>query len=554
MISHVRIQNLRSLVDTGFVEIKPLTILLGSNSSGKSTFLRSFPLLKQSVSKPLREPISWFDDSLVDFGDFETARSRYAKEDDGIKFSFRVVSPIYGLEKRYSWMFGYRRTDFQDEIPSASTIEISIKKSKKGITYVDSVNISTSEFDVSFHVDDIDSDLIIDCEGICLKTEGIKWYYSGNNAIIPSIGNDDLYYSNDALNDSLLKIMCGFLKAKCSNGYHGDSVNDLALGWKYDKQAYLKFLKTSTRMKVFKRNVANWTVESDEFLRIYNIGAAMAVANWLQYYDMEIKRYYMGCSYVAPMRAAANRYYRTQGLQVRDVDPYGKNLQDFISSLSKSKKTSYDEFMMRVFGLKVIVQNRGGHQSIVLQKGENKSNLTDVGFGYSQILPIVTKLWYATIKDKIRERGAQLSSNRDLILMEQPELHLHPGMQARTVDIMMLALNEMKAKDELTKERLKDELSMGYVSYDDMVWTPQLIVETHSQAMINRIGRRIRDKQFSADDVSILLFEKDDITGVTSIRKIEYNEKGQLTNWPFGFFEPKEDDYDTLFNRQSQNK
>ena len=87
MISHVRIQNLRSLVDTGFVEIKPLTILLGSNSSGKSTFLRSFPLFKQSVSKPLREPISWFDDSLVDFGDYETAKSRLVPEDEGIKFS-----------------------------------------------------------------------------------------------------------------------------------------------------------------------------------------------------------------------------------------------------------------------------------------------------------------------------------------------------------------------------------------------------------------------------------------------------------------------------------
>ena len=209
---------------------------------------------------------------------------------------------------------------------------------------------------------------------------------------------------------------------------------------------------------------------------------------------------------------------------------------------------------MKVFGLKVVVQNRGGHQSIYLHKGDNKSNLTDVGFGYSQILPIVTKLWYATIKDMFREKGSQLSYNRDLILMEQPELHLHPGMQARTADIMMLALNEMKDKDELAKEKLKEELMMGFVSYDNMVLTPQLIVETHSQAMINRIGRRIRDKQFSADDVSILLFEKNEENGATSIRKIEYNEKGQLTNWPFGFFEPKEDDYDTLFNRQSQNK
>lgn len=554
MISHVRIQNLRSLVDTGFVEIKPLTILLGSNSSGKSTFLRSFPLFKQSVSKPLREPISWFDDSLVDFGDFETARSRHAKEDDGIKFSFRVASPIYGIEKRYAFYYRYGRADFQDEMPSESTIELSIKKSKRGITYVDSVCITTGEFIVRFQVDDFDSDLNIYCDEICLQTNGTKWYYSGNNAIIPSIGNDDMFYSNDTLSEGLVDTMCGLLRSKCSSGYHGDSVRELAIGWKYDKSAYLKFLKTSTRMKVFKRNIANWTVESVEFLRLYKIGAALAVSRWLQYYDMEIKRYYMGCSYVAPMRAAANRYYRTQGLQVRDVDPYGKNLQDFILSLSKSKKASYDDFMMKVFGLKVVVQNRGGHQSIYLQKGDNKSNLTDVGFGYSQILPIVTKLWYATIKDKFREKGSQLSYNRDLILMEQPELHLHPGMQARTADIMMLALNEMKDRDELAKEKLKEELMMGFVSYDDMVWTPQLIVETHSQAMINRIGRRIRDKQFSADDVSILLFEKDDITGATSIRKIGFNEKGQLTNWPFGFFEPKEDDYDTLFNRQSQNK
>lgn len=550
MISHVRIQNLRSLVDTGFVEIKPLTILLGSNSSGKSTFLRSFPLFKQSVSKPLREPISWFDDSLVDFGDYETAKSRLVPEDDGIKFSYRVTTPIYGIDKRFAFFYRYGRKDFQDEIPTESTLELSIKKSKRGITYVDSVSVKTNEFDVRFHVDDFDADLNIYSDEICLQTNGTKWFYSGNNAIIPSIGNDDMFYSNDTLAEGLVETMCSLLRAKCSSGYHGDSVRELALGWKYNKREYLKVLKTTTHMKVFKRNIANWTVDSVEFLRLYKIGAALAVSRWLQYYDMEIKRYYMGCSYVAPMRAAANRYYRTQGLQVRDVDPYGKNLQDFILSLSKSKKASYDDFMMKVFGLKVVVQNRGGHQSIYLHKGDNKSNLTDVGFGYSQILPIVTKLWYATIKDMFREKGSQLSYNRDLILMEQPELHLHPGMQARTADIMMLALNEMKDKHELAKEKLKEELMMGFVSYDNMVWTPQLIVETHSQAMINRVGKRIREKRFSADDVSILLFEKDENTGVTNITPITYNEKGQLTNWPYGFFEPTDDDYDFLFDRQ----
>lgn len=78
MITSVGIKNLRSLKQVEDIEIKPITILVGANSSGKSTFLRSFPLFTQSIMKPLRGSISWFDDSLVDFGDYDTALNRYA--------------------------------------------------------------------------------------------------------------------------------------------------------------------------------------------------------------------------------------------------------------------------------------------------------------------------------------------------------------------------------------------------------------------------------------------------------------------------------------------
>lgn len=44
MVNSIKIENLRSLKDTEFVQLKKLNILLGTNSSGKSTFLRSFPL------------------------------------------------------------------------------------------------------------------------------------------------------------------------------------------------------------------------------------------------------------------------------------------------------------------------------------------------------------------------------------------------------------------------------------------------------------------------------------------------------------------------------
>ena len=75
------------------------------------------------------------------------------------------------------------------------------------------------------------------------------------------------------------------------------------------------------------------------------------------------------------------------------------------------------------------------------------------------------------------------------------------------------------------------------------------MIETHSQTMINRIGRRIREKRFSADKVNILMFEKNQETGRTEIKEIKYNENGQLTNWPLGFFDPNDDIYDSLFDR-----
>ena len=54
----IGIKNLRSLKNVEQIEIKPITILVGRNSSGKSTFLRIFPLLKQTLND-LSVPLYW---------------------------------------------------------------------------------------------------------------------------------------------------------------------------------------------------------------------------------------------------------------------------------------------------------------------------------------------------------------------------------------------------------------------------------------------------------------------------------------------------------------
>lgn len=87
-ISGVRVKNLRCFGDTGFIDLRPITILVGKNSAGKSTFARLFPLLRQSAEEDKRSPILWYG-RLVDFGSFPVALNRTAKE-KRISLEFKI--------------------------------------------------------------------------------------------------------------------------------------------------------------------------------------------------------------------------------------------------------------------------------------------------------------------------------------------------------------------------------------------------------------------------------------------------------------------------------
>jgi len=106
MHEHMRsfgVRNLRSFgEESPAIPIKPINILVGKNSCGKSTFLRTFPLLRQSIQVDTKTPILWFG-SLVDFGDFDTAL-----HDGGgksISFEFNVVLEVVKLEDSWDWEF-----------------------------------------------------------------------------------------------------------------------------------------------------------------------------------------------------------------------------------------------------------------------------------------------------------------------------------------------------------------------------------------------------------------------------------------------------------------
>ena len=57
IVEEIHLHNFRSLKDTGLQKLAPITLLIGENSSCKSSFLRVFPLIKKSINKRTSGPI-----------------------------------------------------------------------------------------------------------------------------------------------------------------------------------------------------------------------------------------------------------------------------------------------------------------------------------------------------------------------------------------------------------------------------------------------------------------------------------------------------------------
>ncbi len=126
--------------------------------------------------------------------------------------------------------------------------------------------------------------------------------------------------------------------------------------------------------------------------------------------------------------------------------------------------------------------------------GLTNINVAGMGQGLSQVLPVIA--------------SSKTVAPNDCLLVEQPEVHLHPALQSELGDLFIDAVS--------TAQR-------------------QVIVETHSEHLVLRVRRRVAERKLSPEHVAILYVEKQGPN--STIRRLQLNERGHFADWPKGFFD-----------------
>lgn len=243
----------------------------------------------------------------------------------------------------------------------------------------------------------------------------------------------------------------------------------------------------------------------------------------------DISSFLEGIHHVGPLRNWPERVYFGTGGKPTSVGGKGEYTQEL---LWLDKRIGHENLIRRVnewlsklkFDIQLEIDRIKGdmYQLKVIQNGLS-INAADVGFGISQILPILTEcLDYSTKKfsrnisyypyyRNIILHGEIEEKYRKTIICQQPEIHLNP--------------------------RIQSELGDFFTQIDDS--NLSLLIETHSEHILTRLQRRVADRTLDPKDIAIYFISKDENS--SQVKNLTISKRGEFDYWPEGFFQ---DDYE----------
>ncbi|MFC4589795.1 DUF3696 domain-containing protein [Sphaerisporangium corydalis] len=443
MITKLRLQNFKAWEDSGPVEFGPITAFFGSNSSGKTSFLQSLLLLKQTAESSDRGRV--FDlggpASLVSLGTFSD-----------IIFSHEFDRTV-GID--LSW---------QEDKP----FEIANTETKKR-----EVIASSRDLRLSAEVRAMRATPVVQQVGYGM---GDLWF-----ALTRQRGSKD-EYSLDADGFTFRRV----------------------IGRPWPLPPPGKFYSFPDQARAYYQNAA-----------------------FLSDLELQFEKLCSRIFYLGPLRQDPERQYIWSGGRPVDVGQRGElAIEALIASQSDTKRNargfairkdgkrrtklySVEEHVaMWLKDLGLIhsfrveaVDDRKTLYRVQVQRSEASTSvlLTDVGFGVSQVLPVLVLLAYAP--------------EGSTVLLEQPEIHLHPAVQTGLADVII----------EAAKVR-----------------NIQVVLESHSEHLLMRLQRRIAERSvgqgivLEPEDCRLYFCEAQE--KASSISRLDMDLFGNITNWPDDFF------------------
>lgn len=438
MLRQLRIRNFKIWKDTGNIRMAPITLLFGANSSGKSSIGQFLMMLKQTVESSDRKAVFYpgGKNSAVQLGSYK--EMVFHRNPDN-KISFE-----------YQW-------DFHEILK--------VKDPVSGHSF----SGDTLSFDAEVGLGDKHQHSLV--------LDHLKYQLIEKNESIASIGMErksgtKAEYKVEADKYSLKR-----------------------------KQGRVWYPGAPVRFYGFPDEVVAYHQNAD----------------FVQALNLRHEKLFRLLSYLGPLRIKAERLYSWTGIDPESVGYAGENTVAAILA-ARSRKISlgykrpakpFEEIialklkemgLIEDFKVNPISEQRQEYEVKVRTQGSKDwVDLLDVGFGISQVLPVLVQCFYAP-------QGS-------IILMEQPEIHLHPNAQSALADVMIDVMN--------SREKGADR-------------NIQLIVETHSEHFLRRLQRRIAEDVVQPEKVSAYFAS---ITKtLATLEPLQIDLFGNIQHWPENFF------------------
>jgi len=244
------------------------------------------------------------------------------------------------------------------------------------------------------------------------------------------------------------------------------------------------------------------------------VNARYQNAGFLSDLQLAFERLFTGTKYLGPLREYPKRQYSWSGGEPIDMGQRGERVVEAILAardsnfqLSRGKGRKKESLEHRVatwmkelnlidsFLVEPIGKEGGNIYRVKVRRSPSSPEvlITDVGFGVSQILPAIVLCYYAP--------------EGSIIILEQPEIHLHPAVQAGLADVFIDAVKTRKI---------------------------QIIFESHSEHLLRRLQLRIAEESISPDFAALYFCEAD--KDRSRLTPLNVDLFGNISNWPKNFF------------------